>query len=366
MAARRRASLAVAATIAMVLAGIGVAAGLTGDQTIPCTVTAVDGAQRVTCDVPNPDQPTATVTSTVTEPGPTVTATATATVTETATPSPTPTPTPTPSPSPSPTATPTGTATFPDATTTGVPTGTVLTAYNGPMTITVANTVIDSKTINGDLVIRASGVVVKNTRINGTISTDENSSGYSFTIQDSTVTAPQQIATAVGAVNFTMTRVEVVGGNRSVNCWKSCVVRDSYVHGQFRDSAGQAHESGIRMGATNSIIHNTILCDAPDVPPDAGCSADLTGYGDFAAVADVLVQNNLFKASTGGFCAYGGSSSGKPYSNGAHDIRFIGNVFERGAGGKCGYWGAITDYNASRPGNVWSGNTWDDNTPLNP
>ena len=63
-------------------------------------------------------------------------------------------------------------------------------------------------------------------------------------------------------------------------------------------------------------------------------------------------------------CAYGGSSGGKPYSGGAHDIKFINNVFERGANGKCGAYGPITDFDPSKPGNVWSGNVWDNGQPV--
>ena len=40
---------------------------------------------------------------------------------------------------------------MPDATTAGVPAGTTLTAYTGPMTITTPGTVIEGKIINGTL-----------------------------------------------------------------------------------------------------------------------------------------------------------------------------------------------------------------------
>jgi hypothetical protein len=120
------------------------------------------------------------------------------------------------------------------------------------------------------------------------------------------------------------------------------------------------------MGSGSTLIHNSILCNAPNFPPEAGCSADLTGYGDFAPVQDNLIQGNLFRASTGGTCAYGGSSGGKPYSDDANNIRFIDNVFERGRGRKCGYWAPIMDFDRSAPGNVWSGNTWDDGTVVTP
>ena len=85
------------------------------------------------------------------------------------------------------------------------------------------------------------------------------------------------------------------------------------------------------MGQNATIRHNTIACDAPDVPPDAGCSAGLTGYGDFGPVRNNLIDNNYFVATTGGFCAYGGSSPGKPYSNQTSGIVFRNNVFEKEA-----------------------------------
>ena len=136
--------------------------------------------------------------------------------------------------------------------------------------------------------------------------------------------------TAVGEVHFTVIRSHVYGGNRSANCFYRCRIVDSYFHGQDTDPTGTWHESGIRMGQKAVIRGNTIACDAPNVPPDAGCSAPLTGYGDFAPVRDNLIDGNLFKATRGGTCAYGGSSRGKPYSAAARNIRFTNNVFQRG------------------------------------
>ena len=79
-------------------------------------------------------------------------------------------------------------------------------------------------------------------------------------------------------------------------------------YGQFKDDSGSYHEGGIRMGQNTIIRHNTIACDAPDMPPDGGCSAPLTGYGDFTPVTDNLIERNLFKATPAGYCAYGGST----------------------------------------------------------
>jgi hypothetical protein len=301
-----------------------------------------------------------------TQPVPTTSPTTSPSLTPTTKPTSTPTVTPTSTP-PTSSTTPTGSATggqWPDARNTGVPTDVSLSAYTGPCTITIANTVIDAKTVNCDLIIKANNVKISRAKINGIVSIGENApSTYSFTITDSTVNGGDRAVTSVGAQNFAAKRVQVTGGNRSVHCWMNCLVEDSYMHGQMTDETGVAHESGIRMGQGATIRHNTITCDAPDVPPDAGCSAGLTGYGDFAPVQNNTIDNNLFQGTTGGYCAYGGASKGKPYPD-TRNIVFTNNVFGRGDSGRCGYWGPITAFDATDPGNVWSGNIWADGKPV--
>jgi hypothetical protein len=252
---------------------------------------------------------------------------------------------------------------FPSASNTGVPAGTSLSTYTGPCTITAPGTVIDAKTVNCALTIRAKDVSITRSVINGTVYGDTDGRS-SFIISDSQVNIGNQEGTGISDGYFTATRVHVTGGNRSINCFVNCTVERSFVHGQFTDYTGKTHESGIRMGSGSVIRGNTITCDAPDVPPDAGCSAGLTGYGDFGVVQKNVIDGNLFLASTGGFCAYGGSTKGKPYSAGVNGIVFTNNVFQRGTGGKCGKFGPITSFDSTAPGNVWSNNTWDDGTTV--
>jgi hypothetical protein len=308
-----------------------------------------------------------------------------------ATPTPTPTPTETPTatatPTPSPTATPIETPTpaglcpqwtpdvadgpdpnggcFPGPATTGVPAGTTLTDYTGPCTITQPNVVIDSKTVNCTLTVQAVGLVVRNSRINGRVYIDDPGPAYSFTITDSELNQGGPAGDSTGKSHFTLERVNVHGGFRGVWCEYDCAVIDSYIHGQATDPSGKAHESGIRMGsgAGQRLTHDTVVCDAPDVPPDAGCSADVTGYGDFATIQNNTVERSLLLATTGGTCAYGGSTGGsKPYPNGANNV-FDGNVFQHRSAvqnsGHCGYWYAIVDLDAGQRGNVWTNNHWD-------
>src|SRR6266540_1211304 len=239
---------------------------------------------------------------------------------------------------------------FPNAANTGVPTGTALTAYTGSCVITAPNTVIDAKIANCDLVIRTTGVQIRRSKVNGTVSTADG----------------PRLATGVGADNFTVLRSEIIGGNRGIYCRRACEVRDSWVHGT--QVASSWHASGIRASQGSKIIHNTIACDTRPTPEDGGCSAPLTMYGDFEAVRDVLVQNNLFVASIwAAFCAYGGSSGGKPFSGAAANVVFLDNTFQRGTNGKCGAYAPIDAFDPSRPGNRWSGNVWQGSTePVRP
>jgi hypothetical protein len=304
----------------------------------------------------------------------------TPTPTATPSPSPTATPTATPTPSPTPTPAPAGLCAqwtpnvadgpdpnggcFPGPTTTGVPAGTALTDYTGPCTITQPNTVIDSKTVNCTLTVQAAGLAVRNSRINGRVYIDTPGPAYSFTIADSELNQGGPAGDSTGKSHFTLERVNVHGGFRGVWCEYDCAVIDSYIHGQARDPSGQAHESGIRLGSGTGqrLTHDTIVCDAPDVPPDAGCSADVTGYGDFATIQNNTVERSLLLASTGGTCAYGGSSPSKPYPNGNNNV-FQGNVFQHKSAvqdsGHCGYWYAIVDLAAGQRGNAWTNNRWD-------
>ena len=287
------------------------------------------------------------------------------------TPSPTPTtPSPTPTtPSPTPTTpspTPTG-STWPGASNTGVPAGTVLTAYTGPCTITVANTVIDAKAITcAQLLIKATGVKVTRSSITGSSDPAVAVSGGDLAISDSTIVAAVN-TTGLGDNNWTATRVNISGGNRGANCDNHCTLQDSWLHGQR--VSGTTHASVLRAGEFTTAIHNTLNCEAPA----DNCSADLTGYPDFAPTHDWTITGNLFIAQHlggGYFCSYGGASAGKPFSNdpaNAVNIQFRNNTYQHGPGGWCGGYpdGApISDYNASKPGWVFSGNVWDTGEPV--
>ncbi|OLT21966.1 hypothetical protein BJF81_14065 [Ornithinimicrobium sp. CNJ-824] len=225
---------------------------------------------------------------------------------------------------------------------------------------------VDARLVECDLRIRADGVVITRSRILGRVVVQQPEEGGSFEISDSEVVVGERLVTALGNGNFTARRVEVSGGRRSINCEADCTVESSWVHAQAGDPDGEAHLSGIRMGRNTTLRNNTIVCEGERLPPASGCSAALTGYGDFAPVENNLVEGNLFRSGTASFCAFGGSTRDKPFSGDANRIRFIGNVFDRGDDGTCGIHGAIEAFDTDAPGNVWQDNVYVDGEPVLP
>ncbi len=264
--------------------------------------------------------------------------------------------------------------------------------YAGSCTVSTANTVIDSKIVNcSPLVVgpSASGLLIKNSYLKGGVI--QNSGSASFTIQDSVIdnavsrpacSGPTSCAAGlyacgdpnngtvecgVGYRNFTILRTEIMHTNRAAYCVSTCTIQDSYTHGTnlWPDQTNLAHASGVRNEQYLNLRHNALGCDynGPFPNDEIGCSADMSGYPDFAPVKNATIDSNLFLANPGnGFCVYGGGTATKPYSNdptNATNIVFQNNIFQRGTTGKCGYYGPVTDFIAGRTGNVWTNNKYD-------
>lgn len=256
-------------------------------------------------------------------------------------------------------------AAFPTAVNTGVPTGTTLTNYTGPNIITVPNTVIDAKTVTGNLEIQTSGVVISRSKINGGITLNTglaNASTWNFTVRDSEINVGGSLTIrGIEGWNFTALRNNIYGSYGGIYCALNAVIQDNFVHGNALDPTGIAHMSGIRQEANCTIRHNSITCDAPVTPPDCCCSAAMTGYPDFAIIQNNTIDRNLFVATpTGSYCAYGGSTAGKPFSGQTNNIRFTNNIFQKGPTNVCGAFAAVGDFDPAATGNVWSNNKYDD------
>lgn len=271
---------------------------------------------------------------------------------------------------------------FPNASNTGVPAGTVLTTYTGPTTITTCQT-IDSKLINSGLDIRVGNgqkapggtpcVTIRNSKINGTIDMSYAGRNFGPTLLDHVeINAP---APGVGTLfdvyesNYVARFVNVHGGDGGFQCDGYCSISDSYAHDFVFVSPNHmdAFITNGAYGAPITLNHNSFLCNfSGGGGASGGCSADVGFYGDFSAITNMTVTNNLLRASQGQFyqCVYTGAFlSGKKYPTGNHLV-WTGNTFERGASGKCGDAGPVADWQNGNS-NVWSGNRWSDGAPLN-
>lgn len=357
---------------------VGAVHAATSSITCPATVSDSGGVYKVTttCTFPKP----AAVTSTVTQ---TATATVTATVTASPTAVPTtasPTPTPTPTPSSDPTQPPSGD--WPGAGNTGVPAGTVLSAYTGSCTITAAGTVIDAKTLNCPaLVVQAANVTIRNSKVNGRIlvDTDTNRS-WSLTLTDTEVNAD-----GIGGVpaitngNVIGIRLNIHGGHNGLQCEEHsahCALRDSWIHGQTLvggDHLGGVADfghvvpcDGVDVGGVRACVemtHNVIACDSAPNSQGGGCTGGLNMLTQWGPLHGALVEGNLFVANVGAsYCTYGGYSGGQVSDH----IVYRSNVFQRGTNGQCGAYGPVTNFDVKGAGNVWSGNVWDDGGTVQP
>jgi hypothetical protein len=222
------------------------------------------------------------------------------------------------------------------------------------MTITAAGTVIDSKSITGNLQIQAAGVSIRN----GTVMV---SGSGSLTMTDSTVDGGTSENSAIGQRNFTLRGVEVVGARASVGCDANCTVEDSWLHAQYMKPGSDWHGDGFLSNGGSGMVlrHNTMACDSTPTGSGGACSAALAVYGDFSPIQNLTADDNLFVPSPAGYCMYGGYDPAKPYGTGAKNVVITDNVFARGSNGKCAAFGPATAIAPSGNGNVFSGNVWD-------
>lgn len=279
---------------------------------------------------------------------------------------------------------------WPDATNTGVPAGTSLTTYTGSCDITVANTTIDSKTVDcpSGLGVQAANFTLIRSRVTGLVRLDPDSSGYiasggtwSITVTDSEIDAGVVQQAALCCTNMDVLRARLRGGQTGAQCevGKFCRIRDSYlaeraVHtgswhlgGFLSDGTGGGSCTGIGTGTGLCIelTHDTIWCDvAVNGVPDDGCSGDLQLIPNFAQIANVTITNNLLPANLdAAYCTFGGDKSDSTWPT-SSNVKYINNVFGRGTNNLCAAYGPWTDYGA-HAGNAWTGNAYDDGTPIN-
>jgi hypothetical protein len=240
---------------------------------------------------------------------------------------------------------------MPNAATAGVPPGTTLTAYTGPMTITKDGTVIEGKIIDGTLTIDAANVTIKNCIIKnyGMWGIDgEGASNLSVLYCDFTASTSKDTNAAIlGSGTFIGNDISQ-SENGIVLQGGASVVRDNYIHDLF-DNFGEPHIDGISVqGGQNNVLieHNTI---------ESWDTSAVFIKNDFGPINNVTVRNNLMYAD-----ADRGDPAATVYVYGPNttNVSIVDNYVEKG------HW---FYYSTSNANPTISGNIeWDNKTDPTP
>jgi Right handed beta helix region len=232
---------------------------------------------------------------------------------------------------------------------------------SGSLTITKAGAVVDRMDVHGCITVLASDVTIRRTRVRGgPCGADHGIDiGYGkdtyhgILIEDVEVDGQDLQARGAGIGNsgFTCRRCDIHGHARGIQTGSDVVVEDSYVHDLYGTQNSETAPFQTNGGSHLVLRHNTL--EQNDLPT---ASTALALMGEFAPVADVLVEDNLFNG--GGYCVYGGSTSTStaPYPH-ASRVRFLHNAFGHKLYRKCGSFGPVAFYESGR-GNRWAGNYW--------
>jgi hypothetical protein len=270
-----------------------------------------------------------------------------------------------------------------------------LTEYTGPTTIRQCGVAIESKIVTGDIVVEVGNgtrspdtpcVTIRNSLVKGVIHTDAASYGP-VVVTDTEVAVPGlSWWENIGRYNVFVWRVNSHGSEGVIKCADNCAAHDSWVHGMQLGGAYHYNAFGGNGMETPSgsfvIEHNWASCGdwvgvEPDVSGDAGCSAVIGFYGDFAPIRNITINRNYLAGSRidpsvpeaenrqPGYCLNPGYYPGKPYPS-PSNVKVTDNVFGRGSNGKCGVFGPANSLNAvgADDGNVWSDNRFEDGTVI--
>lgn len=319
-----------------------------------------------------PETPTPTPTPTATGGTPTPTMTTPTPMPTTPRPSPTVTPSTPPDGGPPPAG---GCAAeprscgFPDETNTGVAAGIDLRAVpgeltegpgwrssaNGSVTVDGDNTVLENVIISGAVDVTGDNVTIRNVRIvnDGDAWAIGMRRAANTTITDTEI-LPKSARLEVGikdvygdATGTKITRTEIARTATGIQTAQG-LIEDNYIHDlAFREGDHVNGTTSNGSGTPLTIRHNTIF--NPQSQTDA-----ISLFQDFGVEANRTVEDNLLAG--GGYTIYGGDGQKGTSSNIViRNNRISKRFFPRG-----GSYGPVTAFDPGGPGNVWSGNVWDD------
>ena len=238
---------------------------------------------------------------------------------------------------------PTGEFTWPNATNTGVPAGTNLTAYTGPTVISAANTVVDSKNITQAIEVTATGVTFRKCKFTANNIWQLNGdTAKNLTIEDC------EFSSAVGSTN-TIKSILGQGNFTRLNMFGTCIaitlkggqsnIKNCYIH-DLKGPSG-THFDGIFIAGdqTDCLVKDNLI----SIPQQGGTSAIfIATRWQGADIVNTTVDHNRLLGKPS-YAMYAEQTSVATISG----TKWLNNEVERGA---YGYW-TITGTTVVKTGN---------------
>jgi len=269
---------------------------------------------------------------------------------------------------------------YPDATNTGVPSGTALTS-SGSRTVSTNGAVLSGLDIAGTVTVAADNVTIENSRItktsggSGSYAVILNSGADNFTIRDTEIAGPESDTSGLESAVWnhynnpgaTATRVYF---HRCADCWEGAgTFRDDYM---VVDAAySGSHDEDIYVcGTTVDVDHSTMVNTHQQTATVFG---DTICGGNNFTVTDSLLAG-------GGFVLYPQANSSSEVGSTNISNNRIARcqttpIYNSGSGGTAcsggadsfgyyplgGYYG-VSAYTYSGADQIWQGNVWDDSS----
>lgn len=245
----------------------------------------------------------------------------------------------------------------PDASCTGVPSGTVLSVINGDLTISNDGAVVEGRDISGFLIIQANNVTVKNTIIRGRTPSGNGAyinikSGTGIIIQDTEIapTVPSVYLDGIWGSNFTGVRLNIRGGVDGMKIDNNTRIESSYIHdlayfaSDPNQGGGSTHNDGIQIleGTGIRLVGNNI-------PMIRSNNAAVQVTQDYGVVSDLVASGNWFD---GGGCTINIAHKTRASLSG---VTFMNNRFGRNSSYSCPIL-LSTQSNVSLTNNVYDDN----------
>jgi hypothetical protein len=208
-------------------------------------------------------------------------------------------------------------ARYPDATSTGVPAGTVL-KPSGPLRVTANGTVVEGFDVTGEITVEADHVTIRDVRIRGTGGPLVVLHGTGLVVEDSELDGRGGGVPAIGFHDYTLRRVDihdVAEGPRISG--DNVTIEDSYVHNLVQ--VGANHTDAVQVVGGSGIVvrGNTLRVDNP-ASGSLGNAAFQFGEEE-APVRDCLVEGNFLDGGNYTVNGGGGGTHGS-------ECTFRGNV----------------------------------------